>query len=70
MDGSTDIEFFSAPSDLGDSDPENDEIPTTTPTIVEHIVEVVEIDSSATPTPTPPTDECPAPQTCRIERFP
>ncbi|KAK2784254.1 hypothetical protein FQN53_008694 [Emmonsiellopsis sp. PD_33] len=53
MDGSSNIKFFSAPSDFGDYEPENNEIPTTTPTIVEHIEEVIEIDSS----PTPPTNE-------------
>ncbi|KAK2735202.1 hypothetical protein FQN55_002256 [Onygenales sp. PD_40] len=62
MDGSSDIEFFSAPSDFGDSDPENDEIPTTTPTVVERDEEVIEIVEISSPTPTPtllPTDERP-----------
>ncbi|KAK2781362.1 hypothetical protein FQN52_001655 [Onygenales sp. PD_12] len=58
MDGSSNIKFFSAPSKLGGSDVETNEIPTTTPSGAENDVEIIEINDLTPPT-LPPTVECP-----------
>ncbi|KAK2802349.1 hypothetical protein FQN51_004643, partial [Onygenales sp. PD_10] len=59
MDGSSDIEFFSAPSELGGSDVEINEIPTTTPPGVENDVEIIEIDDLTLLPILSPMVECP-----------